>query len=142
MVQQASDSEDEDFAKVDYVFEFFQKIGVECFYFHDHGIIPEDDTLRKADENLDKVVDKIEENVKSAGIMLLYQFALRLQHFLFAVERGIQLYPIPDAIGCTARCSGSSGVIVCVRCLSLSAMVAVTVLYSVSGCRSISMALC
>ena len=67
-----SDSEDEALAKVDYAFEFFQKLGVEYFCFHDRDIAPEGDTLRETDKNLDKVVDKIEENMKSTGIKLLW----------------------------------------------------------------------
>ena len=64
--------EDEALAKVDYAFEFFQKLGVEYFCFHDRDIAPEGDTLRETDKNLDKVVDKIEENMKSTGIKLLW----------------------------------------------------------------------
>ncbi|KAB5909457.1 xylose isomerase [Bifidobacterium adolescentis] len=67
-----SDPEDEALAKVDYAFEFFQKLGVEYFCFHDRDIAPEGDTLRETDRNLDKVVDKIEENMKSTGIKLLW----------------------------------------------------------------------
>ena len=67
-----SDPEDEALAKVDYAFEFFQKLGVEYFCFHDRDIAPEGDTLRETDKNLDKVVDKIEENMKSTGIKLLW----------------------------------------------------------------------
>ena len=67
-----SNPEDEALAKVDYAFEFFQKLGVEYFCFHDRDIAPESDTLRETDKNLDKVVDKIEENMKSTGIKLLW----------------------------------------------------------------------
>lgn len=67
-----SDPEDEALAKVDYAFEFFQKLGVEYFCFHDRDIAPEGDTLRETDKNLDKVVDNIEENMKSTGIKLLW----------------------------------------------------------------------
>ena len=67
-----SNPEDEALAKVDYAFEFFQKLGVEYFCFYDRDIAPEGDTLRETDKNLDKVVDKIEENMKSTGIKLLW----------------------------------------------------------------------
>ena len=67
-----SNPEDEALAKVDYAFEFFQKLGVEYFCFHDRDIAPEGDTLRETDRNLDRVVDKIEENMKSTGIKLLW----------------------------------------------------------------------
>ena len=72
-----SDPEDEALAKVDYAFEFFQKLGVEYFCFHDRDIAPEGDTLRETDKNLDKVVDKIEENMKSTGIKLLWNTQMK-----------------------------------------------------------------
>ena len=63
---------DEALAKVDYAFEFFTKLGVEYFCFHDRDIVPEGDTLRETNANLDKVVDKIEENMKATGVKLLW----------------------------------------------------------------------
>lgn len=63
---------DEALVKVDYAFEFFTKLGVEYFCFHDRDIAPEGDTLRETNANLDKVVDKIEENMKATGVKLLW----------------------------------------------------------------------
>ena len=63
---------DEALAKVDYAFEFFTKLGAEYFCFHDRDIAPEGDTLRETNANLDKVVDRIEENMKSTGVKLLW----------------------------------------------------------------------
>mgnify|MGYP000836755341 CR=1 FL=1 len=63
---------DQALAKVDYAFELFQKLGVEYFCFHDRDIAPEGDTLRETNANLDKVVDKIDENMKSTGVKLLW----------------------------------------------------------------------
>lgn len=59
-----SDPMDEALAKVDYAFELFQKLSVGYFCFHDRDIAPEGDTLRETNRNLDRVVDKIEENMK------------------------------------------------------------------------------
>ena len=59
-------------AKVDYAFEFYTKLGVEYFCFHDRDIAPEGDTLRETNANLDKVVDRIEQNMKSTGVKLLW----------------------------------------------------------------------
>lgn len=59
-------------AKVDYAFEFYTKIGAPYFCFHDRDIAPEGDTLRETNANLDKVVDKIEANMKSTGVKLLW----------------------------------------------------------------------
>lgn len=67
-----SDPMDEALAKVDYAFEFFTKLGVEYFCFHDRDIAPEGDTLRETDANLDRVVDRIEENMKATGVKLLW----------------------------------------------------------------------
>ena len=67
-----TDPMDQALAKVDYAFELFQKLGVEYFCFHDRDIAPEGDTLRETNANLDKVVDKIEENMKSTGVKLLW----------------------------------------------------------------------
>ncbi|MDK6486850.1 xylose isomerase, partial [Streptococcus agalactiae] len=54
-------------AKVDYSFEFYQKLGAEFFCFHDRDIAPEGDTLRETNKNLDKVVDRIEARQKETG---------------------------------------------------------------------------
>lgn len=67
-----SDPMDEALAKVDYAFEFFTKLGAEYFCFHDRDIAPEGDTLRETNANLDRVVDKIEENMKATGVKLLW----------------------------------------------------------------------
>ncbi|WEV71986.1 xylose isomerase [Bifidobacterium sp. ESL0790] len=67
-----TDPMDQSLAKVDYAFELFQKLGVHYFCFHDRDLAPEGDTLRETNANLDKVVDKIEENMKATGIKLLW----------------------------------------------------------------------
>ena len=67
-----SDPMDNALAKVDYAFEFFTKLGAEYFCFHDRDIAPEGDTLRETNANLDRVVDKIEENMQSTGVKLLW----------------------------------------------------------------------
>lgn len=67
-----TDPMDQALAKVDYAFELFQKLGVEYFCFHDRDIAPEGDTLRETNANLDKVVDKIDENMKATGVKLLW----------------------------------------------------------------------
>ena len=59
-------------AKVEYAFEFYQKLGVEYFCFHDRDVAPEGDTLRESNANLGKVVDRIEEYQKDTGIKLLW----------------------------------------------------------------------
>jgi xylose isomerase len=59
-------------AKVDYMFEFMDKLGVEYFAFHDRDLAPEGNTLRETNANLDKVVDKIEQKMQETGKKLLW----------------------------------------------------------------------
>lgn len=63
---------DQALAKVDYAFELFQRLGVEYFCFHDRDLAPEGDTLRETNANLDKVIDRVEENMQSTGVKLLW----------------------------------------------------------------------
>ncbi|WP_172187794.1 xylose isomerase [Lentilactobacillus kribbianus] len=59
-------------AKVDYAFEFYQKLGVQFFAFHDRDLAPEGNTLRETNANLQKVVDKIVANQKETGMQVLW----------------------------------------------------------------------
>ncbi|UDM31960.1 xylose isomerase [Lentilactobacillus laojiaonis] len=59
-------------AKVDYAFEFYQKLGVQFFAFHDRDLAPEGNTLRETNANLQKVVDKIVKNQKDTGMKVLW----------------------------------------------------------------------
>src|SRR5699024_3612975 len=43
-------------ARVDAAFEFFEKLNVPYFCFHDVDIAPEGDTLKETNENLDTIV--------------------------------------------------------------------------------------
>ena len=53
-------------------FEFMEKIGLEYFCFHDKDIAPESESLEEYQNNLDKIVDVIEEEMKRTGIKLLW----------------------------------------------------------------------
>ena len=96
-----TDPMDQALAKVDYAFELFQKLGVEYFCFHDRDIAPEGDTLRETNANLDKVVDKIEENMKSTGLLPVHQPALRVRRRHFSVRRHLRLrrWPAQEELG-------------------------------------------
>jgi len=67
-----SDPMDASFAKVDAMFEFCEKLGVEYFTFHDRDIAPEGETLAESNKILDKVVEKIKENMKTSNLKLLW----------------------------------------------------------------------
>lgn len=53
-------------------FEFFQKLGVEYYTFHDRDVAPEGETIEESNANLDKVADLLEEMQKKTGIQLLW----------------------------------------------------------------------
>lgn len=59
-------------AKVDYAFDFYTRLGVQYFCFHDRDLAPEGDTLRESNKNLDKVVDRIEQLQRDTGMKLLW----------------------------------------------------------------------
>lgn len=73
-VDGVDDMEDMDhaLAKVDYLFEFMDKLGLEYFAFHDRDLAPQGKTLAETNANLDKVVDKIEQKMKETGKKLLW----------------------------------------------------------------------
>ncbi|RBP99152.1 xylose isomerase [Bifidobacterium xylocopae] len=89
-----SDPMDQALAKVDYAFELFDKLGVEFFCFHDRDLAPEGDTLRESNANLDKVVDKIEANMKGSGVKLLWNTSSLFTNRRF--EAGAGTSPFAD----------------------------------------------
>ncbi|WP_373797325.1 xylose isomerase [Jeotgalibaca porci] len=63
--------------RVEASFEFYQKLGVEYFCFHDMDVAPFGDSLEEFFSNLDVIVDLIEEKMKETGIKLLWNTADR-----------------------------------------------------------------
>lgn len=59
-------------AKVDHAFEFYRKLGVTFFCFHDRDLPPEGDTLRETNRNLDRVVNHVAELQAESGMTLLW----------------------------------------------------------------------
>ena len=95
-----SDVMDQSFAKIDAVFEFCEKLGVEYFTFHDRDIAPEGETLRKSNEILDKVVDHIKEHMKSSNVKLLWGTANLTAHPRYA--QGASTSPDADVFAYAA----------------------------------------
>lgn len=62
-------------ARVETAFEFFEKLNVPFFCFHDVDIAPEGDTLRETNKNLDIIVSMIEEYMKTSKTKLLWNTA-------------------------------------------------------------------
>ena len=53
-------------------FEFFEKLGVSHYAFHDRDVAPEGPTLRETNQNLDEVVKVFKEEQQRTGIKLLW----------------------------------------------------------------------
>ncbi|WP_067620897.1 xylose isomerase [Alicyclobacillus acidiphilus] len=58
--------------RVEAAFEFFDKLGVQYFCFHDRDIAPEADTLRETNRNLDVIVSMIKDYMKTSGVKVLW----------------------------------------------------------------------
>lgn len=67
-------------ARVEAAFEFFEKLGVPYFCFHDFDIAPEADTLKETFDNLDVIVDRIEDYLKDSKVKLLWNTANNFTH--------------------------------------------------------------
>ena len=59
-------------ARVEAAFEFFEKLGVPYFCFHDYDIAPEGKNLKETLENQDIIVDMIEDHMKDSKVKLLW----------------------------------------------------------------------
>jgi xylose isomerase len=53
-------------------FEFFEKLGVKYYTFHDRDFAPEGDTLEESNKNIDEIVSIAEELQKKTGVKLLW----------------------------------------------------------------------
>ncbi len=69
-------------------FEFFQKLGVDYYCFHDRDIAPEGENPAKTFKNLRTVVDKTKELQKETGIRLLWGTANLFGNPIYAQGAG------------------------------------------------------
>ncbi|MBT2732210.1 xylose isomerase [Carnobacterium sp. ISL-102] len=63
--------------RVEASFEFFEKLGVEYFCFHDMDVAPYGESLEEFFANLDMITDLIQEKMDQTGIKLLWNTADR-----------------------------------------------------------------
>lgn len=61
-------------------FEFFEKLNVPFFCFHDVDIAPEGDTLKESNENLDTIVAMIKDYMKDSKTKLLWNTVNNFSH--------------------------------------------------------------
>ncbi|WP_088032291.1 xylose isomerase [Evansella clarkii] len=62
-------------ARVEAAFEFFEKLGVPYFCFHDVDIAPEGNSLKETNDNLDTIVAMIKDYMKDSKTKLLWNTA-------------------------------------------------------------------
>lgn len=67
-------------ARVEASFEFFEKLNVPYFCFHDFDIAPEGDSLSETNKNLDIIVGMIKEYLKTSKTKLLWNTANMFTH--------------------------------------------------------------
>lgn len=65
---------------LDAAFEFFSKLGVNYYCFHDRDIAPEGNTLRETNENLQRIVDQAEAYQRQTNVKLLWGTACLFGH--------------------------------------------------------------
>ncbi|WP_332634298.1 xylose isomerase [Halalkalibacter flavus] len=67
-------------ARVEASFEFFEKLGVPYFCFHDLDIAPETDSLKETLNNIDEIVAMIKDYMKTSKVKLLWNTANMFTH--------------------------------------------------------------
>lgn len=67
-------------ARVEAAFEFFEKLGVPYFCFHDVDIAPEGSSLKESNENLDTIVEMIKDYMADSKTKLLWNTANNFTH--------------------------------------------------------------
>jgi xylose isomerase len=69
-------------------FEFFQKLGVDYYCFHDRDIAPEGSTFKESCDNLSKIVGLAKEMQKETGVKLLWGTANLFSNRIFSSGAG------------------------------------------------------
>ena len=80
--------------KQDAAFEFFEKLGVPFYCFHDVDMAPEGDSLKESKANLDAMVERAAEKMSQTGVQLLWGTANLFSHPRYAA--GAATNPNPD----------------------------------------------
>lgn len=85
---------------LDAAFEFFEKLGVKYWTFHDRDIAPEGADFDESQKNLDAIVALAEAKQKSTGIQLLWGTANLFSHPRY--QAGAATNPNPDVFAYAA----------------------------------------
>lgn len=79
-----SNSLDNALRRVDAAFEFFTKLGVDYYTFHDVDVSPLGKDLKESNDLFDKVADHLEKKQKATGVKLLWGTANLFSHWRYA----------------------------------------------------------
>lgn len=80
--------------KLSVAFEFFEKLGVPYFCFHDRDVAPEGDTLAETNANLERIIEQMQGHMKRTGVKLLWGTANLFSHHRYM--SGAATNPNPD----------------------------------------------
>ena len=86
--------------KAEAAFEFFQKLGVPYYTFHDTDAAPDGATLNEYRSNLDEIVDLMGQQQERTGLKLLWGTANLFGHPRYAA--GAATNPDPEVFACAA----------------------------------------
>ncbi|MFP6578688.1 MAG: xylose isomerase [Myxococcota bacterium] len=86
--------------KLDVAFEFFTKLGVPFFCFHDRDVAPEGASFRESSAHFAAILDDIEAKMEATGVRLLWGTANLFGHPRYAA--GAATNPDPEVFACAA----------------------------------------
>ncbi|MEE3332513.1 MAG: xylose isomerase [Myxococcota bacterium] len=86
--------------KTDVAFEFFAKLGVPFFCFHDRDVAPEGATFRESCDQLDRIVERMAQRMDETGLRLLWGTANLFGHPRYAA--GAATNPDPEVFAYAA----------------------------------------
>ena len=75
-----SESVENALRRVDVAFEFISKLGAPFYCFHDRDVAPDGETLKQANDNLDRIATRLKEKQDETGIKLLWGTANLFSH--------------------------------------------------------------
>jgi xylose isomerase len=86
--------------QTDVAFEFFAKLGVPFFCFHDRDVAPEGASFRESCARLDRIAERMAQRMQESGVRLLWGTANLFGHPRYAA--GAATNPDPEVFACAA----------------------------------------
>ncbi|NKQ12950.1 xylose isomerase [Pseudomonas sp. SST3] len=98
--QQLADPMEMAMGKAEAAFEFFSKLGIDYYCFHDTDVAPEGNSLKEYRNHFAQMIDHLERHQEESGIKLLWGTANCFSNPRFAA--GAASNPDPEVFACTA----------------------------------------